>query len=329
MLLKTVIKIACLFYGIPGNYAFATYKTLKLTVHEKTVLLLTIVLVCVTKLTGQQLTIGSYNIRYINPDDVAAGNGWEQRLPIISQLINFNDFDILGAQEVLRPQLNDLLAQLPAYDYTGVGRDDRKTEGEYAPVFYRKDKVTLLRSGHFWLSEQTAYPNKGWDAVLPRICTWAEFEVKKTGLTLWFFNLHMDHIGVEARRQSALLVLRKIEEMCGEAPVILTGDFNVDQTSESYLVFANSGTLVDSYETTAVRYAVRYAVNGTFNNFEPNRKDDSRIDHIFVSPTFRVERYRILTDMYWEPSVGQEAGPYSVRIPSDHYPVKVTLSYPN
>ncbi|MCD8194656.1 MAG: endonuclease/exonuclease/phosphatase family protein, partial [Tannerellaceae bacterium] len=252
-----------------------------------------------TTLTAQQLTIGSYNIRYANPEDATQGNGWEQRLPVISQLIKFNDFDILGAQEVLHPQLNDLLAQLPAGDYTGVGRDDGKTEGEYAPVFYRKDKVTLLRSGHFWLSEQTDHPNKGWDAVLPRICTWAEFKVKETGLTLWFFNLHMDHIGVEARRQSALLVLRKIEEMCGEAPVILTGDFNVDQISESYLVFAHSGTLVDTYETTAVRYAV----NGTFNNFEPNRKDDSRIDHIFVSPTFRVERYGILTDMYWGTSV--------------------------
>jgi len=259
----------------------------------------------------------------MNPDDAAQGNGWEQRCPVISQLIRFNDFDIVGAQEVLHSQLNDLLSGLPGYGHVGVGRDDGKTEGEYAPIFYRKDKADLLRSGHFWLAEQTDYPNKGWDAVLPRICTWAELKIKETGLTLWFFNLHMDHIGVEARRQSALLVLRKIEEMCGNAPVVLTGDFNVDQTSESYLVFANSGILVDSYETTGVRYAV----NGTFNNFEPNRKDDSRIDHIFVSPAFKVERYGILTDMYWGKSIAGEEGSYSVRIPSDHYPVKVVLRY--
>ena len=62
-------------------------------------------------------------------------------------------------------QLEDMLNALPQYSYIGVGRDDGKTKGEYAPIFYRKDKFKLLKSGNFWLSEDTSKPNKGWDAA--------------------------------------------------------------------------------------------------------------------------------------------------------------------
>lgn len=286
-------------------------------------------------LQGQELTVGSYNIRYANDDDAARGNAWSQRCPIICNQIMFYDFDVFGAQEVLHPQLLDMLKELPCYDYVGVGRDDGKTEGEYAPIFYKKDKFKLLNSGHFWLSEQTDHPNKGWDAALPRICTWAEFEV--TGQRFWFFNLHMDHVGKEARRESAKLVLAKIQEMCGGDPVMLTGDFNVDQRNESYELLHASDTFEDCYEVAHIRYAL----NGTFNAYNPNGMTDSRIDHIFVSPTFKVSRYGVLTDSYRTPIEESEQSKtdadnaegrrrrnnHVARTPSDHYPVLVKLSF--
>lgn len=275
----------------------------------------------------QKLTVASYNVRYDSKDDAAEGNGWKQRCPVQCQLIKFNDFDIFGAQEVLHHQLNDLLGELTAYGYVGVGRDDGKTQGEYAPVFYKKDKYEVLKSGHFWLSEKTDYPNKGWDAVLPRICTWVEFREKGTKFRFWFFNLHMDHVGVLARQESARLVLRKIKEMCGDEPVILTGDFNVDQTDESYGVLHHSGVFNDSYEVALLRYAL----NGTFNDFDTNAKTDSRIDHVFVSPSWTVNKYGILTDTYRSGEKGSESDnshkTYVARIPSDHFPVKVELQY--
>lgn len=104
------------------------------------------------------------------------------------RLIEFHGFDIFGSQEVLDGQLHDMLAQLPDYDYIGVGRDDGKTQGEYAPVFYKKERFRLLDEGHFWLSEITDRPNKGWDAALPRICTWGHFLDLQTKRRFWFFN---------------------------------------------------------------------------------------------------------------------------------------------
>lgn len=295
-----------------------------------------ILILCVFGLSAQKLNVATFNIRNdSNKEDAKHGNAWSQRYPYIAQMILFNDFDIWGSQEVLHHQLNDLLKELPNYDYVGVGRDDGKTEGEYAPIFYNKKTIKVLKSGHFWLSENTTYPNKGWDAVLPRICTWGQFKDIKGKFNFWFFNLHMDHVGVKAREESAKLVLAKIKEMCGNDPVILTGDFNVDQTHESYRLLNNSGILHDSYEEAETRYAL----NGTFNAWDMNLKTDSRIDHVFVTNTFKVDKYGVLTDTYRSPKADSKTihsgnfpkevslKEYDARLLSDHFPVRVELTY--
>ena len=263
---------------------------------------------------GQQLYVGSYNIRYQNKSDKEKGNGWEQRCPVICSLINFQHPDIFGTQEVLKRQLNDMEALLTDYDHIGVGRDDGHAAGEHEAIFYDRKKLKLISKGHFWLSEHPEKPGLGWDAACIRICTWGKFKCRKGRKTFFFFNLHMDHVGVIARRESAKLVLSRIREIAKGAPVILTGDFNVDQNDEIYGIFVNSGILKDSYE----HARQRFAENGTINGFHPERHTNSRIDHVFVSPDFNVERYGILTDGYWTAD--------GLRLPSDHYPVFVALS---
>lgn len=282
-----------------------------------------------------QLTVATFNIRNHNSSDSINGNGWKQRCPVICDLIRFNNFEVFGAQEVLHDQLLDMLDDLPGYGFVGVGRDDGMTKGEYAPIFYQKEKLRILDSGHFWLSEITDRPNKGWDAALPRICTWAKFKELKTGFVFFFFNLHMDHIGVEARKNSASLILKKINEMCQGKAVVLTGDFNVDQHSANYAILEGSDLLSDSYETAKIRYAP----NGTFNDFKPDMKTESRIDHVFITQDFTAERYGVLTDTYRTEiaeSKSEKSGnfpkevslkKYVARTPSDHFPVKVVLSY--
>lgn len=281
-------------------------------------------------------TVASYNLRYANASDSAAGNGWGQRYPVIASLVQFHDFDIFGTQEGFATPLEELKNELPGYEYIGVGRDDGKDAGEHSAIFYRTDKFDLLDHGDFWLSETPDVPSIGWDAVLPRICTWGHFRYKDTGFEFLFFNLHMDHIGKQARVESAFLVQQKMEELGKGLPAILTGDFNVDQRHSSYDALVSKGVLEDSYE----KADFRYALNGTFNNYATGNYTDSRIDHVFVSPIFEVVKYGVLTDTYR--SDEGEADPvettdapeeiqlrkYMARTPSDHFPVKVELTVP-
>ena len=288
--------------------------------------LLTLALFAVLMLpaVAQELTVATYNIRNANKGDAERGNGWERRCPWVCGLIEFQGFDIFGSQEVLDGQLHDMLAQLPGYAYIGVGRDDGKAKGEYSPIFYKKERFRLLDEGHFWLSEVTDRPNKGWDAALPRICTWGHFLDRQTRRRFWFFNLHMDHVGVRAREESAKLVVAKIREMCGPREfVILTGDFNVGETSESYAVLHDSGLLYDTFDLAEIKYAW----TGTENGFDPDRKTFRHIDYVFVTSGFRVLRYGILTDTYRSEEPAGSAKPFRARTPSDHFPVKVELAF--
>lgn len=275
----------------------------------------------------------SYNMRNANGSDSTAGNGWGRRYPVIAEMVRFYGFDIFGTQECFLHQLQDMKAALTGYDYIGAGRDDGKDKGEHSAIFYRTDKFDLVEKGDFWLSETPDKPSKGWDAVLPRICSWGHFKCKDTGFEFLFFNLHMDHMGKQARVESALLVQEKIKEFGTELPAILTGDFNVDQTHQSYEALVSTGMLKDSYEAADFRYAT----NGTFNSFNPNSFTTSRIDHVFVSPAFHVIKYGVLTDTYRSAETEpQEADvkdapkeisvkKYVARTPSDHFPVMAEL----
>lgn len=279
------------------------------------------------------LQVGSYNIRYENKGDSLRGNGWGQRCPVIANQILFHDLEIFGTQEGKHGPLEHLKALLPGYDYIGIGRNDGKEAGEYSAIFFKTEMFDLLDHGDFWLSQTPDVPSIGWDASQHRICTWGHFRVKSTKKELYYFNLHMDHIGVQARMESAKLVVNKIKEICAGKPVILTGDFNVDQTNPIYDTFVNSGVLDDSYEICEIRYAL----DGTANGFNPNSFTNSRIDHVFVTPGTRVIRYGVLTDTYrtMTPEARQyENGnfpkeitfqAYEARTPSDHFPVKVIL----
>lgn len=286
-------------------------------------------------LNAQDLYVGQYNIRNANKKDDANGNGWERRCPVVCDILRIESFDIFGAQEVFHSQLEDLQKGLPQYASIGVGREDGKTAGEYAPIFYKKDRIKCLASGTFWLSETPdVVGSKGWDAKYPRICTWGQFKDKESGKKFWMFNLHMDHRGVEARKQSCLLILDKIKEMCGNQPCILTGDFNVGQDNEIYKIIAESGVLSDSYETAEVRFAE----TGPMNYFKPNYKTERRIDHVFLSQHFKPLDYVLLTYSYWAPVEPSEqakaeiaAGKEGVivheqRLPSDHYPIGVHVT---
>ena len=140
----------------------------------------------------------------------------------------------------------------------------------------------------------------------------------------------MDHVGTVARVESAKLVMEKMKEFGDGLPVFFTGDFNVDQTHESYSTITGSGKLLDSFEEADFVYAL----NGTFNSYHTDDYTESRIDHIFVSPDVTVSAYGVLTDTYrsvdGDTVVASEAKDapkeivlqkYRARTPSDHFPI--------
>ena len=255
-------------------------------------------------LMAQQMNIISFNIRYNNPGD--GENAWPNRKEMVTGLLQFHDPDIFGLQEALHDQIKFIDEELPKYDWFGVGRDDGKKEGEFCPVFYRTDKFILLDKGNFWLSETPEKPSLGWDAAIKRIVTWGKFQSKVTGKQFVVFNTHFDHVGVEARKNSAKLIRERIKDMTEgvNLPVIVTGDFNLTPDQEPIQMLKKYFS--DSHDITN---EPPYGPEGTFSGFDFNADLTRRIDYIFVRGNIEVLEYAALSD-----SKDQ-------RYPSDHLPV--------
>lgn len=223
------------------------------------------------------LQVASFNIRYENPHDGI--NSWTNRKDMVNALISFHDFDIFGVQEALIGQINDIL-RLKQYAFIGKGRDDGEHGGEHCAIIYRKDRFKLLNSGDFWLSETPDRPSLGWDAPnCKRICSWGLFRDLNTKEKFYFFSVHFDHQGAEARRQSGKLMVKKIKEIAGEMPVICVGDFNSAPQTEQ---IADMQTILrDAFKVTRqAPYGPEFTTNGFGRNLSFDRmirRDSTRI----------------------------------------------------
>jgi len=273
----------------------------------KKIILYTLVCFLFAQVHSQSIITGTFNLRYAN--EVDSGNLWKDRAPVAAALIRFHQFDIVGTQEGLKNQLDDLQQDLPGFAYYGIGRDDGKAKGEHSAIFYKKERFNVLDSGDFWLSEHPEKPGFGWDARFNRICSWLKLKDKQSKRQFYVFNVHYDHQGVQARIESSKLIIQRIQQIAGNQPVILTGDFNGTKESEWYQYVNNSKLLKDAL----LQAKDPYINNGSFNSFKVNNPSMEIIDHIFISRRFSVKRYWIMKDTYHG------------RFPSDHHPVLVEL----
>jgi endonuclease/exonuclease/phosphatase family metal-dependent hydrolase len=250
----------------------------------------------------------SYNIRY----DITTSNAspWTERHTAIASQIKRFDVDIIGMQEVLVHQREQLLLDLPGYASVGVGRDDGINAGEFSPIFYKTDRFQLLVSSTFWLSPFPEIPSKGWDAALNRICTYAEFLDIQSKDTFWVFNTHFDHVGETARMKSAELILQKIKEVTKETnqAVIFCGDLNLndDHPTITFLQLQLKDALLVSKH-------LQSKMNRTFNNFDLTRTASKRIDYIFANEKVSVQSFETIVE------------PFGVSYPSDHFPILAKL----
>lgn len=257
--------------------------------------------------TPPTLRVMSFNVRLMPADDGV--NRWEARRDLLVQTIRRADADVFGTQELFKEQGDYIVAGLPQYARFGRGR--RGDDGdEHMGVFYRKDRLRVVESGDFWLSDTPEVAGSiTWGNLFPRMVTWALFERKADGRRFYFFNTHFPYREQdgEARTRAATLIAQRLAKLPQGVPVVVTGDFNDVPDSGAYRALA--GTLQDAW-TTAPR---RSGPEATFHDF--TGKADRRIDWVW-SKGLQVRRVQTITD--------QRDGRY----PSDHFPVLAEYRWP-
>lgn len=260
----------------------------------------------IPKQEAPEITVMSYNIRFDNPGDGI--NAWPNRSDYVAEMMGEKyRADIIGVQEALKHQITELHEMLPGYSWAGVGRDDGRDTGEFSPILYNGERFELLATNTFWLSEIPNMPgSKSWDAAITRVATWAKFRDQNSDHEFYVLNTHFDHVGEQARIESSKMIEEFVAGIEGNLPVIVTGDLNVQESSEAYSILAGSPHLRDA------RYASQTEHEGptaSFSNWKELREAGSRIDYIFVNDKVDVLTHRILDDRY------------DGRFPSDHLPV--------
>jgi len=254
------------------------------------------------------LTVMTYNVRIYT---VADGElVWQNRKEAVVKLLQTCAADVIGVQEALLGQVNDIAAYLPGYDWVGVGSDNGLNAGAYAPIFYNSQRFQLKDHGWFWLSETPEFPSLSWGATAPRLCTFAKLEDYDTRRNFWVFNTHLDMDGDEAKEEALRLIHSKIKDLNDDKlPVILTGDFN--QTPDEAPMKWLLRRMDDARERSETEPS---GPEGTFNGFELNRVPEKRFDYILVNnKVSTVNKYSVVADSFGENS------------PSDHFPVLVEI----
>lgn len=253
------------------------------------------------------LAVMSFNIRYGTAAD--GDDAWALRRDLLLDAIGAEDPDLLGLQEALRFQLDEIGAAFPVYAELGVGRDDGDTAGEYAALLVRRDRFAIETTGTFWLSETPGVPGStSWGNRITRVCTWAVLTDRMTGRRLAVFNTHLDHESQPARERGVALIVERIAALAADLPVLVLGDFNAGEDNAALTPLRAAG-FVDTYRIVDADPAG----DGTFGGFRGD-STGAKIDYILARGGWTVLEADILR---------RRSG---VRDPSDHFPVTAHLT---
>lgn len=247
------------------------------------------------------LTVMTFNIRYGTADDGL--NRWEMRRGQLIELLKEENADVIGLQEALHFQIDEILAALPDYRMVGVGRSDGGHGGEYAAILYRASRLIVRQAGTFWFSDTPEIvASNTWGNAIERICTWALIEDQQ-GRSFHIYNLHLDHVSQPSREKSVRLLLDRIAARAPSGPVVVTGDFNTGETNPATRAMLSA--FRDSF-----RVAHPDATEvGTANQFTLGQTTGEKIDYVFVDSAAEVLSADILRKSV------------DGRYPSDHFPV--------
>ena len=267
-------------------------------------------LACITSCTtSSELKVMSYNIRMDNSGD--GENAWPNRKEATIEMLQDIKPDVFGVQEAFDHQVAYVTEQLPVYHNVGVGREDGVLEGEMMSIFWNSEVIEMIEWGTYWLSETPEVPSMGWDAACYRTATWALMKDKRNGKHFYFVNTHLDHVGVEARKNGLQLVVDRIAAMNPEGyPMVLTGDFNMTPDDPAL-------TDLDKQMTCTRTIAAKTDDLSTFNGWgDPEIPEHHMIDYIYEKGFKSVSEYATIMKQY--------AGKPFV---SDQYPIISVLEY--
>lgn len=251
-----------------------------------------------------ELSVMSFNVRYPASSDTG-DKSWKNRRNGAYAMLKAKKPMLIGVQECYISQRTDIMNNVEGYECYGVGRTDGKSSGETTSILYDKSLFSLIECGTFWLTEKNINePNTGWDATIKRTTTWAKLEMKSNKKQFFFVNTHLDHAGATAKAEGLKLIQKRIDELnTGGLPVVLTGDFNEEQTSAIF----NALTLENARK--------KAPVTDNFATSNGWGSKNQQIDHIFYG-SLEVLSYETIRDR-WE----------GYTYISDHYPVMSTFNF--
>jgi len=259
---------------------------------------------------NDQFRVMTYNIRYARDEKIDGVNAWSIRKSLVANMIDFNHADIVGVQEALYKQLNDLSTLLEGYSWFGVGRDDGINKGEFSAILFKVDRFKVIEQSTFWLSDTPDIPSMGWDAAFPRVVTWGKLKDKRTQKEFFIFNTHYDHLGEVARINSSKLLKKRIAEIVGNLPTLVMGDFNTQDSTSAYEIITDKdGNEPILYDVQFISKTEHHGSHVTFNDFGRSIEPGNKIDFIFVTQDFDVLQHGVIDEVV------------DGRYPSDHMPV--------
>lgn len=274
------------------------------------------------------LALASFNIKY-EGDDFTGYKAWPNRMRGVLKTIRTMGPDVLGVQEALHGQCADLWASLPDYAFYGAGRDDGKRAGEYAGIYYRRDRFErdVTEQGTFWLSDTPEKPgSKTWGNGYPRIVTWTRLIDRASSRGFYVYNTHWDHRNQPSRERAAVLISQRIDQrQHKDEPVVLLGDFNAGTDNAAFGYFTGqavrlAGAAVKPLQSPLTDvFKVVVPPGGksqqTLHLWRPLMEGWPRIDHILVSKGAKVQ------------ATGIERVAKVEERPSDHFPVWAKVSW--
>jgi endonuclease/exonuclease/phosphatase family metal-dependent hydrolase len=261
------------------------------------------------------LHVMSFNIRYGTAKD--GDNHWSARREMLFDVLRGRDADLVGLQEALAFQIDEIQAAVPGYAVVGVGRDDAGRAGEFSAILFKQGRFRVAEAGTFWLSDTPEVPaSKSWGNDITRICTWARL-IDRDGRGFYHFNLHLDHQSQPSRERSAALLRQRIDARAFPTdPVVVTGDFNAGERNPALSSLVSkadpASPLVDTYRV----LHPDETVVGTFTGFKPGNTAGEKIDYVLVQPGAEVISAEIIR------------ASRNDRYPSDHFPVAAILRLP-